>query len=421
VIVSTISSNLEIAALLVILLLLSGRIFFHNLLSKNYTLNWFLVSLFGLPLLVIPLKSSYEFLNYRFVASASNADVILILTQITLGFLNLIRYTGFARKKGNSFPTLNLFSGIPLASACLALIYALTTGQGWLQPVYCILIFGIGAFLRFDYRELKISLLLSLNLGIIGQILSIVIGNNVSQCRADKCIIFSSILNVDSAGNGFGVRILLLTLPLLMIANRAEKPSVLLISFSLILLSGSRTALITLFITFLLYVFIIRVQLVPRHSKISLVSGLVVALTVLPVFREFDQRFLTLRGDLWARGRALLSESPFIGHGPSYWVRLNGQDSFFANYGAHNLWMDSGIAFGIIGTLILSTWLIVGYREMRIRSDYFVISLLGLVLSASVESTLTFWTFGFAIPLLIILVSAEDERNEMSSSFAEGK
>ena len=370
--------------------------------ENNKNFNIFLISIWALPLFMSGVTYFIPSFLTPVFGSAKRSDSLVIFTQISFGLWASLKSTAIG-KGHRTGSKVWFYNGIPIFSALIALIYGTLTLQGWLQPLYCLLLFSVLLFQKITLKEIQVSTLFALLVAFAVQIAATINGG-LDACRADKCLVSKNILPIELGGNGFGIRLFLMATFLIATLTGVKKFSIALFSLYFIVLSGSRTGAIS-FIVVLSLTLILGILRESRQIRVLKASILVLLLgSTIPFLSEFDERSLTLRGLLWQRGRELFYDSPLIGWGPSYWVRLNGETSYAANNGVHNIWLDAAVALGVLGLLLNAVWLIAIF--VKIEKHHVVIGpvLLGTLAAASVESILSFWTFGLGIPVIVTII-----------------
>jgi O-antigen ligase len=369
--------------------------------ENNKNFNVFLISIWALPLFMSGVSYFIPSFSTPVFGSANRSDTLVIFTQISLGLRASLKSTAFG-KGHRTESKVRFYNGIPIFSALIALIYGALTLQGWLQPLYCLLLFSVVLLQKITLKEIQVSTLFALLMAFAVQMAATIDGG-LDACRADKCLVSKNILPSELGGNGFGIRLFLLSTVLIVTLAGVKKFSVALFSLYFIVLSGSRTGVVS-FIVVLSLTSILGFLRRSRQIRVLKASILILLLgSTIPFLSEFDERSLTRRGLLWQRGRELFYDSPLIGWGPSYWVRLNGETSYAANNGVHNIWLDAAVALGVLGLLLNVAWLIAIF--VKIEKHHVVIGpvLLGTLAAASVESVFSFWTFGFGIPVIVTI------------------
>lgn len=199
----------------------------------------------------------------------------------------------------------------------------------------------------------------------------------MEACRVDKCSIFGIVLTSPLTGNGnyFGVA----TVIFCSLAVVGLKPlaSILTLSAAALVIesAGSRSAMIAL----------VAVAAFALSRIVSLRAGyllgawiilpLGVVATVTTAVAELPADFATGRSALWSVARKLIAESPIWGWGPSYWTRQQVTSSFNANYGTHNIWLETGVAGGLIAVFALAFAAIAVLRVTNTHTRVVVVSL----------------------------------------------
>ncbi|TKV57354.1 O-antigen ligase family protein [Nakamurella flava] len=235
------------------------------------------------------------------------------------------------------------FGGESVAQACLSLAVFL--------PAI------LGRRTGYDLRQIRNGL----RLGTLTAIIAIaMIGIAQSSdffgpCRTDKCSVWGLSIGTAGDGNALGIfYAIAAALCLLIIDGRWKFLVISTASLALVDLTSSRTALYS-------WIIGIVVAIVDRWCRrtnsnlMQAVTAIALGATcvILPLLAYRGDEF-TYRATLWLSARGLAAESPLVGYGSSFWVRLGGEDGISANYSTHNLMMESLVASGAIGCLLLA-------------------------------------------------------------------
>jgi len=103
----------------------------------------------------------------------------------------------------------------------------------------------------------------------------------------------------------------------------------------------------------------------------------------------FPPHSFTDRAILWGRARQMILDAPWFGHGLSFWVRdAATQPPPPRSYSPHNLWLDLGVAGGMIAVLVLVVAVLLGLwlSAPEARTGALLI-LTGIVVVGCFEST----------------------------------
>jgi O-antigen ligase len=226
----------------------------------------------------------------------------------------------------------------------------------------------------------------------------------VQNCRFDKCGFRAETLALGGTQNSFSIVIAGLSIVALLFTKRLNF-FIIFSSFSLYLtsLGGSRTALIAqaLCTTFLMFFKKEHLSLLKKISFIAIFL-IVLLISALPVFLTFDRSFITGRGRLWEYAKESLGSNLILGNGPSFWTSLFSEAGFYANYGTHNIWLDSLVSFGLVGTFLFLL-LILDIFKTSIFSPYGVLVLYVLLIGTT-ESSFQVWKFTHGTVLLFLFL-----------------
>ncbi|MEL4505633.1 O-antigen ligase family protein [Luteococcus sp. H138] len=219
---------------------------------------------------------------------------------------------------------------------------------------------------------------------------------NVSECRADKCSIFGKFLTPGGELNNELGMILAPLLPLALFG--ASRGKILRVSIPVVLmvnLSGSRSSLIMAclgVITSLLFTLPRR----PRDWGFATLIVAVVGATLVPVLRTFPDDGFTWRGILWVRAKELIASHPWLGHGPSYWVRQTETNLFGPNYAPHNVWLEMMVTGGLFYTVLVVVGVGLAISRQSPRNRAAASALLIAVLSSGMtEAPIMPYRFAF--------------------------
>jgi len=171
----------------------------------------------------------------------------------------------------------------------------------------------------------------------------------IGSCRSDKCNFFGAVLTP------FGIQSNLLSMTYSFIAAFLlffVRGRIFAIS-SLILLvntdiSGGRTGLLSLI--FVIVCVIISKRSMDQSRRKFIYFGLIPALflSFFPVILKHSASAFTGRGYLWEIAKNEITENPYLGVGPSFWVRLSETTSSISFYSAHNIWLELAVSTGLI-------------------------------------------------------------------------
>lgn len=307
--------------------------------------------------------------------------------------------------------------GLPIVFLGIYVIWAAINGvllnQSWFGALSLMPIILAIALGKFSTKEIELGLWLSLTIISLGAFFISLSSDGLTECRFDKCLVFSKTFDFAGSQNGFSISVALLGIALMYIQKSFRlRLLVFCIFLYLTLLGGSRSAVSTLLIigTVLIFskVLISRIQ-VWILMKITFVISL--GISLLPVYVTFSDEAFTSRGVLWRNAKEQIKESLISGNGQSFWTHQFSSGGFVANYGTHNIWLDNLVAFGVVG---LALFLLTVFSISRNRERLELNALLSAVfILGSTESTFQFWKLSGGIPffLMIILFSNESFRD----------
>ena len=309
--------------------------------------------------------------------------------------------------------------GLPIVFLGIYVIWAAITGvlldQSWFGAISLMPILLAIAIGKFSTKEIEIGLWLSLATITLGAFFISLSRDGLTDCRFDKCLVFSKTFDFGGSQNGFSISVALLGMALMHIQKSFRLRLVVFCIFLyLALLGGSRSAVYTLLIigTILIFSNFLRSRVqIWILMKITFVIS--IGISLLPVFVTFSDDAFTSRGVLWRNAKEQIKERLLSGNGQSFWTHQFSSGGFVANYGTHNIWLDNLVAFGIVG-LVLFLLTIISLSRNRERLELNAL-LSAVFILGSTESTFQFWKLSGGIPffLIIILFSAESFRDVM--------
>jgi hypothetical protein len=236
----------------------------------------------------------------------------------------------------------------------------------------------------------------------------------VASCTR-KCGVFGLLyFGVLNNENQLGV-VLLCTLPFVWLAFEGRRRIILsLYLVGLVAVTGNRTAT-AVAIGMLLLLCVVRPAYTAEGAKGR--AGPVLGATVLAMFltslliplRTADQYAFTGRGRLWLIARGYWAEHPWFGGGFDAWLRKTGNTSLghITNYSPHSLWLDLGVAVGLVGVLLFFLMLVSLWRMSAPGGGYVLgIVVVTILALGTLEQPLTLWgTSSFTFALFALLLT----------------
>ena len=199
------------------------------------------------------------------------------------------------------------------------------------------------------------------------------------------------------AGHGFAA-IMLILLSISKTNSRIYSFLVLALGFVLLMLTGSRTAILAslLFVSIILFF-----QIKFRHTKLILIvlAGLLILLFSFNASRLFQLNLLddfVQRREIWLAAFQAFRDNVLLGIGQDMFLTLNQTDTFGNPFQhAHNFWLALSSSFGIFG-LIASVWITILPIVFVLRKDriqvWVIIAVFFMnVFDYSLFSSVVFW------------------------------
>ena len=407
-------SRSTIGMVLILGLIFLIYILFRPSSNQKRNINFYFASLWGVAPFISGLNTTIPKLSELTISGKITFGEILVYsTQIILVLVYASKRMG-ARQTS----VRNSKWAIPIFFAGLAFLEGGALQQGIIQPIYCLIIFGASSLLCLSVDQIKASLYFSLILILLGQIIPVLTGTGVQDCRLDKCFISPLIFSVQNAGNGLGISTLLIAMVLMPLSKRAEFLYLFAIFAYVLILSGSRSSLLVFLIMTIVIGFSNALQSKKQKilGKILLVTFIFIS--TIPTFYNFPGSAFTYRGILWIGAKGIIKHAEITGNGPSFWVRLGNDFGFYANYGTHNIWLDYSVAFGIWTCIVLMVWILRAYINIEAEFAPLRYLLLAMVLLGTVESDLYMWTAGSSIAgivMLIVTIRVDQGKIDLSS------
>ena len=294
---------------------------------------------------------------------------------------------------------LQLFFPI-LTLTTFAVISGIILGQSWLAPLGILIIQLLALTNQLTKSEIWISGLYSL-LSISTELLVLSIFFPIFEnCRSDKCFVFPQVFSTSIGGNGLGLDLFSLIILVIFLSEMSlfDKWIFIISSGLLLLNASSRTGLFSFL--FVVHLFAFK-NLYIKFRLLPLLFWMIVAYTLFPIWGTYSEKSFTERGYLWIYAKSLAGEAGITGLGTSYWTRLGTSHGFPSNYGTHNIWLDTLIAFGVIG-LILFVWILVNFG-LKCPDHQLKLLFLSALFTGMNESTLIIWKM-YPNSILLILM-----------------
>ncbi|MET7697861.1 O-antigen ligase family protein [Streptomyces sp. NPDC005485] len=268
----------------------------------------------------------------------------------------------------------------------------------------------------------------SLLLAVLSGIEALVRSSSVlHECREDKCGVFGVLFRgVFTNENTFGL-LMALSIPFVWLALRGRARVV--ICFYIAFMSvatGSRTAAVAAAVA-LFFLVLLRPSLPDDKNidsgsgtpdidhdsdekptgKIILaafgITGVTLIGLALPLMPH-DQRSIPQRAYLWELAQERLPQSPLFGFGAKAWQQFHSDGEAPVSFSAHNQWIDTAYAGGLIGLGLLAT--LIGYILLRGGARMFLIASCVLAPILMASATEVPWAFSGYNWLSFILVAA---------------
>ena len=174
----------------------------------------------------------------------------------------------------------------------------------------------------------------------------------VGSCRADKCNFFGAFITPFGLQSNFMSMTFALMATFLLYFLSGKK--FLFASIAIVVntdLAGGRTGLFASIVSVLTVLLMKSNRLKNSRGFHSLVLFFGFVISLIPVVFRFPSEAFSERGFLWELAKFESIQSPFLGAGPSFWVRLGETTSTKSFYSAHNLWLEIAASTGIIAAL----------------------------------------------------------------------
>lgn len=241
---------------------------------------------------------------------------------------------------------------------------------------------------------------------------------NGSNFIEDKAIIGNRILaGPFSHPNSLGAVMLIIS-PAYLSLKENYRNLLLLLSFVVILMTGSRTSIFSFLIWILILV--LPAGRILRKRILLFVTFFSFIFMILLPFVTSQIGAFSNRGQIWINSRDYISRNPIFGYGVDFYSQQLGRNSNFISTAVtgHNLMIDILIKYGIVGILLLLIFFLIQltrvYRSKHfsmIQGSYFFL----LFLSGITETHLSFplmGEIGFFFWIIFPIVMLEDSAAE---------
>lgn len=334
--------------------------------------------------------------------TVAGTNIGAVFQALVLALASFIVFTTKIKdSKSNALSMPIVFLGIYVF---WAITNSLLLNQSWfgaLSLAPLIVAISIG---NFNEKEIELGLWLSISIIALATTFTIAGYRVLMPCRPDKCMIIKETLDFNGTQNGFSISIALIGLILMYLTKVMRLRIALFVTIAFfVILGGSRSA----FFTFLFIGLGLLISLRSTESKISkalplIISILAVTLSLYPIFANFSDQSLTLRGVLWRNAKIAILNNPIIGNGPSYWTHQFSTGGFTANYGTHNIWLDNLVAFGFIGLILFV--IITGSLYTSAHNSDLSILISTIFTLGAIESSFQIWKLSGGVPFFIIII-----------------
>jgi len=313
---------------------------------KKNKMNYF--SIYGISLIAYP-SSSLEMINLIGLQLPELTLMAILWLPVCILGLNLVLSSGSINLRPNV-----LLLMIP---TLVALLNGIILNQTTMYPLLFLIL--TLPFLR-TYTPEKMSvnvrnlICVAVSIRLIFHFLAVLlqVQPQVGNCRADKCNFFGAVITPFGLQSNFISMTFALMAPFLLYFLGGRK--LILASMAILVnvdLTGGRTGLFAAVLV-VLTVLLMKSNLLRRIRGIySAVLGIGLLISLIPVAFSFPNEAFSGRGFLWRLAKATSMESPLLGAGPSFWVRLSENSSTISYYSAHNLWLEVAASAGIIAAL----------------------------------------------------------------------
>lgn len=313
---------------------------------KKIQMNYF--AIYGIVLIAYP-SSSLEIISLLGLQLPELTLMAILWLPVCILGLNLILSSGSI----NFRPTVILL----MIPTWVALVNGVILNQTTLYPLLFLIL--TLPFLR-TYGPEKLSLnirnliCLAVSIRLIFHCLAVIlqVQPQVGNCRADKCNFFGAVITPFGVQSNFMSMTFALMAPFLLYFLSGRK--LILASIAILInvnLTGGRTGLFAAVLV-VLTVLLMKSNIMRNIRGIySAVLGICLLISLIPIVFSFPNEAFSGRGFLWRVAKAESTESPFLGAGPSFWVRLSENSSMISYYSAHNLWLEVATSAGIIAAV----------------------------------------------------------------------
>ncbi|MBK4346440.1 O-antigen ligase family protein [Lacisediminihabitans changchengi] len=327
----------------------------------------------------------------------------LLLVSVIVAVIAMVRGFQFVL-----LPTFALVA-ILLAEA----VGALVLGQSWGHVLAATAALAPALFVRREGGQLDIlkrgvTLALALLVLVLAVFVFVKPELALRPCaQSFKCLLSDRALTVDfgAGSNVTGVTLALIA-PAVVYTIKGWRAWILpLPVLMIVMLSGSRTAMVAVVLGSVLSLFL-RIDWFGRRPWVLAAPVLLVSL--IPAFVAFPHAAFTNRGNLWGLARGLIEQSPLFGQGASFWIRNSGPiNNGLTSYSPHNLWLGLAVDIGIVGVIAVIAATVAGYITSSKAGRGYAWPFIFAMLSAGIlEATVLYQRLSpFPVGLLMALTA----------------
>ena len=287
---------------------------------------------------------------------------------------------------------------VPPAGFALLVYFGISfTGDGLIMPLLSLIAYLpalIVPAVGYDLDSLRAGAAMGISIFLL-----LLVGLSVLQpqlmlgpCRSfDKCSYWGVALGPLTTGNALGMYLAAASAVTLL--GGLSWHSVLLSlpgSLALIHLTASRSGLFAFYVIVGICVAHFWAQRLRSRAPVIIATLVACIATVALPLMNWSAMQFTYRPVLWWQAWTLFSDSPFIGYGPSYWVRdestFNTGSNFAVttNYSTHNIAMEILVSVGALGAVAFVLALILASTSGRnFTAAVYTIALVGIFAALS--------------------------------------
>lgn len=220
---------------------------------------------------------------------------------------------------------------------------------------------------------------------------------NIGTFVEEKAIIGSRLLTGPFSHPNSLAAIMLIISPAILSLSLKFRIPLLLSSFVIIVLSGSRTSIYS----FILWIFILILPVSLRTTKTILFLGTITSFILMLVtpFVIGSSNIFSNRGDIWIESRDYIFREPFFGYGADFYANELSRNSIFMRSAitGHNLMIDLAIKYGFVGLFLLIIFFTISTFRVYSGTDFLIIQgsyLFLFAVSGITETHLNFTSMG---------------------------